>query len=148
MTSALPETLPETIESGPLCITDLFQNMSVVAYFQSIIIFLYLFQLIYYSTFQCGRKNIFRNFCKNIFAHKKLNKQTISKSCLLMAVGSFFFLWSPACQKQPRTLFSIYISVYSTILCKISCQQSRLYLGIASSLAMNGFLELCYLEQS
>ena len=27
-----PETLPETIESGPLCITDLFQNKSV-AYF-------------------------------------------------------------------------------------------------------------------
>ena len=27
-------------------------------------------------------------------------------------------------------------------------QQFRLYLGIASSLAMNGFLELCYLEQS
>jgi hypothetical protein len=26
------ETLPETIESGPLCITDLFQNKSV-AYF-------------------------------------------------------------------------------------------------------------------
>ena len=35
-----PETLAETIESGPLCITDLFQNKSV-AYFQSIIIFLY-----------------------------------------------------------------------------------------------------------
>ena len=28
----LPETLAETIESGPLCITDLFQNKSV-AYF-------------------------------------------------------------------------------------------------------------------
>ena len=28
----LSETLPETIESGPLCITDLFQNKSV-AYF-------------------------------------------------------------------------------------------------------------------
>ena len=27
-----PETLPETIKSGPLCITDLFQNKSV-AYF-------------------------------------------------------------------------------------------------------------------
>ena len=27
-----PETLPETTESGPLCITDLFQNKSV-AYF-------------------------------------------------------------------------------------------------------------------
>ena len=27
-----PETLPETIESGPLCITDLFQNKPV-AYF-------------------------------------------------------------------------------------------------------------------
>ena len=27
-----PETLPETIESGPLCIKDLFQNKSV-AYF-------------------------------------------------------------------------------------------------------------------
>jgi hypothetical protein len=27
-----PETLPETIESGPLCITDLFQDKSV-AYF-------------------------------------------------------------------------------------------------------------------
>ena len=27
-----PETLPETIESGPLCITDLFQNKSA-AYF-------------------------------------------------------------------------------------------------------------------
>ena len=28
----VPETLAETIESGPLCITDLFQNKSV-AYF-------------------------------------------------------------------------------------------------------------------
>ena len=27
-----PETLAETIESGPLCITDLFQNKSVAYY--------------------------------------------------------------------------------------------------------------------
>ena len=33
------EMLAETTESGPQCITDLFQNKSV-AYFQSIIIFL------------------------------------------------------------------------------------------------------------
>ena len=40
MSLRLPtETLAETIESGPLCITDLFQNKSV-AYFYSMIIFL------------------------------------------------------------------------------------------------------------
>ena len=33
------ETLAETFESGPLCITDLFKNKSV-AYFEPIIIFL------------------------------------------------------------------------------------------------------------
>jgi hypothetical protein len=57
------ETLAETIESDPLCITDLFQNKSV-AYFlfihnkfliNSFICFLDL----YYVTFQFGRKNIF-----------------------------------------------------------------------------------------
>ena len=32
MTSALPETLPETIESGPLCITDLFQDKSIAIF--------------------------------------------------------------------------------------------------------------------
>ena len=40
-----PETLPETIESGPLCITDLFQN-KYVAYLLFLIIFynyLYIF---------------------------------------------------------------------------------------------------------
>ena len=47
----------ETIESGPLCITDLFQNKSV-AYFLTRIILL-LFLALYYVTFQCGRKNIF-----------------------------------------------------------------------------------------
>ena len=29
----VPETLAETIESGPLCITGLFQNKSVAYYF-------------------------------------------------------------------------------------------------------------------
>ena len=47
----VPETLPETIESGPLCITDLFQNKSV-AYFQFIIIFLY-FLYIFLSFILC-----------------------------------------------------------------------------------------------
>ena len=37
-----PSTIAETIESGPLCITDLFQNKSV-AYFFFIIIFLWTF---------------------------------------------------------------------------------------------------------
>ena len=42
------ETLAETIESDPLCITDLFQIKSV-AYFLFIISFIAL----YYVTFQC-----------------------------------------------------------------------------------------------
>ena len=41
-----PETLSEAIVSGPLCITDLFQNKSAV-YFYSIIIFIYFF--LYFS---------------------------------------------------------------------------------------------------
>ena len=57
--------LGETIESGPLCITDLFKNKSV-AYFLLIhncfdINYYLSILALYYVTFQCGRKNIFRN---------------------------------------------------------------------------------------
>ena len=45
-----------------------------VAYFQSIIIFLILVLILYYVTFQCGRKNIFRKILRIYFAHKKLKK--------------------------------------------------------------------------
>ena len=62
-----PEMLAETFESGPLCITDLFKNKSV-AYFLPITGFIYslknLFYPLYYVTFQCGHKNIFKIFFK------------------------------------------------------------------------------------
>jgi hypothetical protein len=40
----VPEILPEIIEGGPLCITDLFQN-KYVAYYKSIFIFLSIFKI-------------------------------------------------------------------------------------------------------
>ena len=53
--------LRETIESGPPCITDLFQNKSV-AYFNppknTCLTFSISFLSICYATFQCGRYNI------------------------------------------------------------------------------------------
>jgi hypothetical protein len=47
-----PETLPETIESGTLCKTDLFQNKSV-AYFNSLLSF-YIFSYTFLSFTLCN----------------------------------------------------------------------------------------------
>ena len=49
------ETLPETIESGPLCITDLFQNKNSpkkTGFFPK--------KDTFYSTFKCGHYNVFK----------------------------------------------------------------------------------------
>ena len=92
-----PETLAETIESGPLYITDLFQNKSV-AYFYFIFIFLtmsYMFFAYKYAMllFNTVAKTFLKE-SKKSFAHKKL-KKTTPKSCILMAVGSFSFSLQP-----------------------------------------------------
>jgi hypothetical protein len=55
---------------------------------------------LYYVTFQCRRKNIFRKILNIFFAHKKLKKPP-QKAAYLWQFG-FFFLCSPACPKQPR----------------------------------------------
>ena len=79
------ETLAETIESGPLCITDLLQTYCslFLIYTYFLINFLILLLALYNVTFQCGHKNIFRKFkkfilptksFKKIFAHQKLRK--------------------------------------------------------------------------
>ena len=60
---SISETLAETIESGPILIYNYF-----------LINFLILLLALYNVTFQCGCKNIFRNFLKISFAHKKLKK--------------------------------------------------------------------------
>ena len=57
-------------------------------------------------------------FLESYFCPQKVEKTT-PKSCLLMAVGSFF-LCSPDCPKQPRTSFPLYKFFYTTISAKIS----------------------------
>ena len=52
------------------------------------------------------------------FCSQKVEKTT-SKSCILMAVWSFF-LCSPICPKQPRTSYPFYKLFYATISCRIS----------------------------
>ncbi len=69
------------------------------------------------ATFQCGRKNIFKNIFFNFFAHKKLKKPP-QKVAYLWQLG-VFFLCSPACPKQPRTSFPFYKFFYLTIWCII-----------------------------
>ena len=111
--------LGETTESDPLCITDLFQN-KYLAYFLLIIAsnkLLYIIRFIW-CNFQCGCKNIFKkNF--NFFCPHKVEKTT-PKSCILMAVGSFFFLCSPAYPKQPRTSFLFHKFFYTIISARIT----------------------------
>ena len=70
------------------------------------------------ATFQCGRKNIFKNIFFNIFAHKKLKKPP-QKVAYLWQLGGFF-LCSPDCPKQPRTSFPLYKFFYPTISSRIS----------------------------
>ena len=101
-----PERLGESTESGPLCTTDLFMNKSIslfFAYSKPPRIFRLSDGPVYYVTFQCGRKNIFRKILNIFFAHKKL-KKTPQKVAYLWQLG-VCFLCSPACPKQPRTSF-------------------------------------------
>jgi flagellar biosynthesis protein FlhB len=82
--SFFAETLAETIESGPLCITSVCSLFLVYNYFP--INFLILLLAIYDLNFQCGRKIS--------FAHKKL-KKPLEKVAYLWQLGRFFSL-------QPR----------------------------------------------
>ena len=79
-----------------------------VAYFLFIIsflsTFLVFFLALYYETFQCGWKNIFTKSLKKKFCPQKLAQKSNPKRCMLQ-LGGFFFLYSPACPKQPRTSF-------------------------------------------
>ena len=113
-----PETIPETAESGPLSITDLFQNKSV-AYFW---LFFYKFFNYFFNFISCklSVRTLGCIFRKNkIICWPQEVEKAIPKSCILMAVGSFFSLCSPDdCPKQPRTSFPF----YSTISGRISAQ--------------------------
>ena len=92
--------------------------------------FLITIQALYYVTFQCGSKNIFRKIKKEKNCSQKVEK-TSQKSCTLVAVGRVFFLCSPDCPKQPRTSFLFYKFFYSTISGRIS----GLHFGIVSFLS-------------
>ena len=92
--------MAETIESGPLCITDLFQNKSV-AYFQLVITFYklsYNFVSFVFCNFLVW---VLKYFLKN---EKKVEKTT-PKSSILMAVGSIFFFAAPTAQNSPELHF-------------------------------------------
>ena len=90
------ETLEETIESGPLCITDLFQNKispkkndfspekNTSQKKQKKLPF-------FYATFQCGRYNVFKK--KKILTTKSW--KTHPKKLLIIGPDPFFSL-------QPR----------------------------------------------
>ena len=52
------------------------------------------------------------------FCPPKVEKNT-SKSCILMAVGRFFFC-NPECPKQPRTSFPFYKFFYTIVSAKVS----------------------------
>ena len=53
-----------------------------------------------------------------LFCPQKVEKTT-TKSCILMAVGSFF-LCSPNCPKQPRNSFPFYKFFYPIVSAKVS----------------------------
>ena len=55
---------------------------------------------------------------KLLFCPQKVEKTT-TKSCILMAVGSFF-LCSPNCPKQPRNSFPFYKFFYPIVSAKVS----------------------------
>ena len=50
------------------------------------------------ATFQCGRKNIFKNIFLNFFAHKKLKKPPQKVAYL----WQFFFSAAPTAQNSPE----------------------------------------------
>ena len=58
---------------------------------------------LYYVTFQCGPRNIFRKIKKKIFAHKKL-KKTPQKVAYLWQLGGFFSAAQTA-QNSPELHF-------------------------------------------
>ena len=69
-------------------------------------------------TFSADAKIFMQNF-KFFFFPQKVEKTT-PKICILMAVGSFFFLCCPNCTKQPRTSFLFHKLFYPTISGRIS----------------------------
>ena len=114
------ETLLETTESGPLCITDLFQN-KCAAYFQ----FFYEFFNIFLNFILCNFSvrtlgtRVFLKENQNYFFNLKKLKKLPQKVAYLWQLG-FFFLCSPDCPKQPRTSFTFYKFFYSIISGRIS----------------------------
>ena len=81
----------------------------------------------------------FLKIFSNFFCPQKVEK-TNSKSCLFMAVGSCFFLCSPACPKQPRTSFPFYKFFYTFIYAKICGYGPHDCGGIGATIAHFMFL--------
>ena len=79
-----------------------------------------LFLALYYVTFLCGHKHIFRKISKRKFVHKKLKKSP-QKVAYLQQLGGFF-LCSPDCPKQPRTSYPFYKFFYPILSPKVSDQ--------------------------
>ena len=73
---------------------------------------------LYYVTFQCRRKNVFRKILEFFFALKKLKKPP-KKVEYIWQLG-FFFLCGPDCPKQPRTSYPFYRFSH-TIICSKIC---------------------------
>ena len=112
----------ETTESGPLCITDFFQNKSV-AYFQFLVIFFYRFSYIFLNFILCNFSvrtlGCFTKHLNILFYLKKL-KKTPKKVAYLWQSSWEYFLCSPDFPKQPRTSFLFYKFFYLIISGRIS----------------------------
>ena len=77
--------------------------------------FLITIQALYYVTFQCGSKNIFRKIKKEKNCSQKVEK-TSQKSCILMAVRSFYSA-APTAQNSPELHFRfLNSSIQSSVL--------------------------------
>ena len=112
----VPETLPETIVSGLLFITDLFQNKSV-AYFWLIIFFHNFFHISLSSSLCNFSVRMLKSFLKKCpWKHKKADL----KSSILMAVWLFISLCSPNCPKHPRTEYPFYRFFHSIVSSSVS----------------------------
>ena len=114
--SICPRDLAKTTESRPLCITDLFQNKSV-AYFKFTIFFSkYQKKKLYFMQLFNADAKIFLEKLKKNLCQQKVEKNT-SKSCILMAVGSFFFSAALPGQNSLELLFCFKnSSIYSCLL--------------------------------
>ena len=69
----------------------------------------------YYGTFQCGRKNIFRKILNYFLTLKTLKKHP--ESCILMAVGRFFFSVAPTAQNSPELNIHFIDSCIQIMIC-------------------------------